>query len=209
GPKPDYKRARNWERERVYGSIYLHQPTFVDGNLSGTVNNGTIGTVNGIVSGSSKREVQVPDNQDNDKVPKQTRNDDYFPNLYDMRFYEDININEDIYIDEIHLSQETTNAPANIMNVSNILNDPEIEKSITSMSPSPYYKQPQFITNNEYIDIKEKKAKIKSSLNYGIINLNDSRIMNILGPSVKVYFEAEMKKYKLQRSVSKEALETL
>ncbi|KAF0500224.1 hypothetical protein F8M41_020317 [Gigaspora margarita] len=55
-PKPDYKRARNWERERAYGSIYLHQPTFVDGNLSGTVNNGTIGTVNGIVSGSSKRE---------------------------------------------------------------------------------------------------------------------------------------------------------
>ncbi|CAG8816885.1 26698_t:CDS:2, partial [Dentiscutata erythropus] len=141
GPKPDYKRARNWERERVYGSIYFHQPTFVDGNLSGTVNNGTIGTVNGIVSGSSKREVQVPDNQDNDKVPKRTRIDDYFPvrwrdqqprtpehqiypsiypsgfgfpcvqkndieNSYDMRFYEDININEDIYVDEIHLSQE-------------------------------------------------------------------------------------------------------
>ncbi|CAG8631033.1 22396_t:CDS:10, partial [Racocetra persica] len=297
GPKPDYKRARNWERERVYGSIYLHQPTFVDGNLSGTVNNGTIGTVNGIVSGSSKREVQVPDNQDNDKVPKRTRIDDYFPvrwrdqqprtpehqiypsiypsgfgfpcvqkndieNSYDMRFYEDININEDIYVDEILLSQEATDAPANIMNVSNILNDPEsseiastilttphsynisnilndssnelVEKSITPTSPSPYYKQPRFITNNEYMDMvwspwhfdkiigeidiekkiiglceKEKKAKIKSSLNYGIIDLNDSRIMNVLGPSVKVYFEAEMKKYKPQRSVSKEALETL
>ncbi|CAG8779478.1 5347_t:CDS:1, partial [Cetraspora pellucida] len=113
----------------------------------------------------------------------------------------------------------TTNAPANIMNVSNILNDPKsseiastilttphsynisnilndssnelVEKSITSMSSSSYYKQLQFITNNEYmnmvwsswhfdkiideIDIekkiiglceKEKKAKIKSALNY-------------------------------------------
>ncbi|CAG8803293.1 8547_t:CDS:2, partial [Dentiscutata erythropus] len=94
GPKPDYKRARNWERECVYGSIYLHQPTFVDRNLSGTVNNRTIGTINKIVSGSSKREVQVPDNQNN------------IENSYDMRFYKDININEDIYVDEIHLSQE-------------------------------------------------------------------------------------------------------
>ncbi|CAG8521700.1 9750_t:CDS:2 [Racocetra persica] len=137
-PKPDYKRARNWEREHAYRSIYLHQPIFVDRNLRGTVNNGTIGTVNGIVSRSSKREVQVSDNQDNDKVPKRTRIG-YFPvhwrdqqprtpehqiylsgigfpciqkndieNSYGMRFYEnnDININEAIYVDKIHLSQK-------------------------------------------------------------------------------------------------------
>ncbi|RGB23585.1 hypothetical protein C1646_774280 [Rhizophagus diaphanus] len=99
---------------------------------------------------------------------------------------------------------------------------------------SPNYKQPRFITNNEYMDMdwspwqfdeiiceidieekliglfeKEKKAKKKSSLSYGIIDLNDSRIMNVLGQSVKFYFEEIMKKYKPQRSVSKETLETL
>ncbi|RHZ65797.1 hypothetical protein Glove_311g39 [Diversispora epigaea] len=99
---------------------------------------------------------------------------------------------------------------------------------------SPNYKQPRFITNNEYMDMdwspwqfdeiiceidieekliglfeKEKKAKKKSSLSYGIIDLNDSRIMNVLGQSVKFYFEEKMKKYKPQRSVSKETLETL
>ncbi|CAG8824129.1 4359_t:CDS:2, partial [Gigaspora margarita] len=33
--------------------------------------------------------------------------------------------------------------------------------------------------------------------------------MNVLGQSVKVYFEEKMYKYKPQRSVSKETLETL
>jgi len=56
---------------------------------------------------------------------------------------------------------------------------------------------------------KEKKAKVKSSLSYGIVDLNDGRIMDVLGQPVKFYFEAEMKKYKPQRAVSKEALETL
>ncbi|CAG8470252.1 1764_t:CDS:2 [Acaulospora colombiana] len=79
---------------------------------------------------------------------------------------------------------------------------------------SSNYKQPRFITNNEYMDMdwspwqfveiicemdieeklmglfeKENKARKKSSLSYGIIDLNDSRIMDVLGLSVKVYFE--------------------
>ncbi|CAG8753224.1 16972_t:CDS:1, partial [Dentiscutata heterogama] len=40
-------------------------------------------------------------------------------------------------------------------NISNILNDSSnelVEKSVTPKSP-PYYKQPRFITNNEYMDI--------------------------------------------------------
>ncbi|CAG8507869.1 25020_t:CDS:10 [Racocetra persica] len=122
----------------------------------------------------------------------------------------------------------------NISNISYDTSNEIVDKPIIPTTPPPYCKQPRFITNNEYIDMvwspwcfykiiggidieekiiglceKEKKAKIKSSLSYGIIDLNDSRIMNVLGPSVKVYFEAEMKKYKPQRSVSKEALETL
>lgn len=56
---------------------------------------------------------------------------------------------------------------------------------------------------------KEKRARTKSSLSYGIIDLNDSKIMDVLGQSVGFYFEIEMKKYKPQRSVSKEALEIL
>lgn len=105
----------------------------------------------------------------------------------------------------------------------------------TPPPPSSHnYEQPRFITNNEYMDMiwspwqfdaiicgidieeklislceKEKKAKKKSSLSYGIVDLNDSRIMDVLGQSVKFYFEAEMKKYKPQRAVSEEALETL
>ncbi|CAI2190023.1 6639_t:CDS:2, partial [Funneliformis geosporum] len=93
----------------------------------------------------------------------------------------------------------------------------------TTPSPPPSshnYKQPRFITNNEYMDMiwspwqfdaiiceidieekliglceKKKKAKKKSSLSYGIVDLNDSRIMDVMGQSVKFYFEAEMKKY--------------
>ncbi|CAG8546896.1 4816_t:CDS:10 [Ambispora gerdemannii] len=105
----------------------------------------------------------------------------------------------------------------------------------TPPPPSSHnYKQPRFITNNEYMDIawspwqfdaiiceidieekliglceKEKKAKVKSSLSYGIVDLNDSRIMDVLGQPVKFYFEAEMKKYKPQRAVAEDALETL
>ncbi|RIA85928.1 hypothetical protein C1645_741215 [Glomus cerebriforme] len=109
----------------------------------------------------------------------------------------------------------------------------------TPPPPSSHnYEQPRFITNNEYMDMiwspwqfdaiicdidieeklislfeKEKKAKKKSSLSYGIVDLNDSRIMDVLGQSVKFsvkfYFDAEMKKYKPQRAVSEGALETL
>ncbi|CAG8804319.1 26610_t:CDS:2, partial [Dentiscutata erythropus] len=81
-------------------------------------------------------------------------------------------------------------------NISNILNDSSnelVEKSITPTSPSPYYKQPRFITNNEYMDM------VWSPWHFD----------KIIGPSVKVYFKAEIKKYKPQRSISKEALETL
>ncbi|CAG8604012.1 4961_t:CDS:2, partial [Paraglomus occultum] len=111
----------------------------------------------------------------------------------------------------------------------------------TPMTPSPpsssqNHKQPRFITNNEYMDMiwspwqfdaiiceidieeklmglceKEKRAKKKSSLSYGIVDLNDNRIMDVLGQSVKVYFETEMRKYnnKPRRAVSEKALETL
>ncbi|CAG8445528.1 9279_t:CDS:10, partial [Acaulospora morrowiae] len=93
---------------------------------------------------------------------------------------------------------------------------------------SSNYKQPRFITNNEYMDMdwspwqfdeiiceidieeklmglfeKEKKARKKSSLSYGIIDLNDSRIMDVLGQSVKVYFEEKMNKYKPQIRVKR------
>ena len=126
---------------------------------------------------------------------------------------------------------------SNILN--NSSNEVELHSTpktpTTPPPPSSHnYEQPRFITNNEYMDMiwspwqfdaiiceidieekliglfeKEKKAKKESSLNYGVIGLNDSRIMNVLGQSVKFYFEEKMKKYKPQRSVSKETLETL
>ncbi|CAG8716720.1 7231_t:CDS:2, partial [Funneliformis mosseae] len=105
-----------------------------------------------------------------------------------------------------------TAPPSHSYEVSSILNNSsnEVElhstskTSTTSPSPSSHnYKQPRFITNNEYMDM------IWSPWHYGIVDLNDSRIMNVLEQPVKFYFEAEMKKYKPQKAVSKEALETL
>ncbi|POG78378.1 hypothetical protein GLOIN_2v1766850 [Rhizophagus irregularis DAOM 181602=DAOM 197198] len=99
-----------------------------------------------------------------------------------------------------------------ISSISNNLSN-EVELYLTSKTPTTSSFHSYEISNikEKLIGLceKEKKAKVKLSLSYGIVNLNNSRIMDVLGQSVKFYFEAKMKKYKSQITMSKEALETL
>ncbi|CAG8631064.1 12707_t:CDS:10, partial [Dentiscutata heterogama] len=68
--KPDRKLAREWEGRRSHNHIHLR------GIINGTtINRGTVGTINGIVS--LKRDIH--DNQDNNKIPKRVKINDYFP----------------------------------------------------------------------------------------------------------------------------------
>ncbi|CAJ0894195.1 16566_t:CDS:2, partial [Entrophospora sp. SA101] len=53
------------------------------------------------------------------------------------------------------------------------------------------------------------KSKTKTSLDYGIIDLNDSIILKALGNSVTSYFEVKMKDYKPKKAISEEAAKAL
>ncbi|CAJ0764172.1 19463_t:CDS:2, partial [Entrophospora sp. SA101] len=57
--------------------------------------------------------------------------------------------------------------------------------------------------------ISETKSKTKTSLDYGIIDLNDSIILKALGNSVTSYFEVKMKDYKPKKAISEEAAKAL
>nr|CAG8660408.1 9827_t:CDS:2 [Entrophospora candida] len=56
-----------------------------------------------------------------------------------------------------------------------------------------------------YEKCQKTKPKTKTSLDYGIIDLNDGIILKVLGNSVTSYFEVKMKDYKPKKAISEEA----
>ncbi len=94
-------------------------------------------------------------------------------------------------------------------------------------SPSCNSKRPRFEVGNESVNMnwapwqftlvvcgvdieekmialyeKEKKAKTKTSLSYGIIDLNNGKILDILGTSVRSFLEKVMQKFKPKKVIS-------
>ena len=62
---------------------------------------------------------------------------------------------------------------------------------------------------NLYEKCQRTRPKIKTSLEYGIINLNNSIISRVLSQLVMLYFEAKMQKYKPKKVLSMEVVKML
>ncbi|CAG8601202.1 5637_t:CDS:10 [Diversispora eburnea] len=163
-PRPDRELARKWENERARKQVHLNQPTFFEyGSIHGSIH----GTVNGTIAGGTftagpKRERE--EIQDDDKVQKRTRIDDYFsvrdvpqqeqqprtpehqihPSDNVTNYY---NVNEVIYINGIQFSQEVTTFICTTLTLRCTLSDlcstsqnatEEIHKIITKLKKSDY-----------------------------------------------------------------------
>ncbi|CAG8773444.1 33932_t:CDS:2, partial [Racocetra persica] len=62
-PRPDYKIAKSWEKERTRKQVHLHQP------ISGTVN-GSINTVNGMMNGGKVGTINEQENPPLRRTPR-------------------------------------------------------------------------------------------------------------------------------------------
>ncbi|CAG8487196.1 10197_t:CDS:2 [Funneliformis mosseae] len=60
------------------------------------------------------------------------------------------------------------------------------------------------ILQNIYKKCQKTRPKTKTSLDYGIIDLNDGVVLEGLGKSIKLYFEARIQDYKPKKNISKE-----
>ncbi|CAG8461059.1 7382_t:CDS:10 [Acaulospora morrowiae] len=69
-PYTDYKTSRKWNKERSNKQLHLHHSTFMDHGI-GTINGGTVGTINGFfATRSSMREIPNLQNNDDPKRRK-------------------------------------------------------------------------------------------------------------------------------------------
>ncbi|CAG8492043.1 9442_t:CDS:2 [Funneliformis caledonium] len=78
--------------------------------------------------------------------------------------------------------------------------------------PQRYHHYHRIFLNNVYFWTCMKNVrepKIKTSLEYGIIDLNDGIILEALGQSVILHFEVKMQEYKPKKSLSVEVMKTL